>query len=207
MRSCREPTQETNVMRSASGPPFAMSRSRSRLVITLASSSYPNVEGTYGTEPVAITIAPAPISSPSDNLAWKFPTKPPIVSASTPRWTLTSLWLRSVIFAARRSWAFIPAGAISSNWFSNPPNLSDRSMRCVSKPWRANETAAVIPAIPPPITITLCASGNWDISSGSKRRAFSTAMETISIAFIVAASLSNLWTQESIFRMLDISRR
>ena len=99
------------------------------------------------------------------------------------------------------------AGASSSRSLSIPPRQRVFSTRCVSYPWSAIAEAAVIPAIPPPITSAFWIKGSSDISSGISLRAFSTAIQTMSFALRVASSFSCLCTQESILRMFDISSR
>ncbi len=67
--------------------------------------------------------------------------------------------------------------------------------------------AALIPAIPPPTTSAAWITGLCVISSGASRLAFSTPIQTMSMALRVAASFSALCTQESWFRTFTISSR
>ena len=87
-------------------------------------------------------------------------------------------------------------GCLARRFHRLPPSRSERSTSTVSKPWRDDSKAAVMPASPPPITrhrgVTLTVMS----CKGRLRVALFTAMRTRSQDLAVARAWSDRFTQE-----------
>ena len=138
-----------------------------------------------------------------------------VVNCPTKPWTLT---MSAPVIVSMFAWLITRPRMVSTNpatsspcqvfltFSACPPNCSF-STKYVLKPWSARFRAALMPAMPPPMTSPAWFNSTWMRSMGSNSATLAAAMRTRSLAFSVAFSGSDWCTQESWSRMLASSNR
>ena len=139
----------------------------------------------------------------------KLPMKPVVLASTVSRWTVMRGSASTVaMISARNSLGPIiasprasglPAPAASRpKWTlrSAPPSSASFSTRCTANPCPASDSAAVIPAGPPPTTSALLFIAMVPVGSASSSLARAADMRTRSLALAVAAARSFECTHE-----------
>ena len=113
-------------------------------------------------------------------------------------------WLTSVIFGVTIQEAQSKVGNVLSNIAIFPPTVGFFSTMSTGNPASAISNAAVIPAIPPPITRALFVTGVSPSVRGVSKIDFAIAALPSAIAFSVA-SFTSFKTQDVCSRMFATS--
>ena len=152
------------------------------------------------------TFSPSP-SPPEAIVVSKLPTYPEIPSILLEVNTRTfSFSCTRRIVSARKACGSL-LSKLKNIFLMFPPSSSSFSTRNTSCPASASDSAAVIPARPPPTTSARGSISIGSLLSESSRLAFATAISTRSFDFVVASSGSSICAQEHWSLILAISKR